>query len=124
MVLRSVPPDSSVGSQRMWHVTLTVAGKQEPPSQVFDALTRLSHLHPFLLEARYGTDRAELRYWEEAEDMVAATAVASRMWHDHERSAELPDWEVVGLQVLDRQTYLQREPMRSAPEAGWIAPFQ
>jgi len=123
MVLRSVPPDSSVGSQRMWHVTLTVAGKQEPPSQVFDALTRLSHLHPFLLEARYGADRAELRYWEEAEDMVAATAVASRMWHDHERSAELPDWEVVGLQVLDRQTYLQREPMRSAPEAGWIAPF-
>ena len=123
MVLRSVPPDSDVGSQRMWHVTLTVAGKATKPSDVHDALTRLSHLHPFLLEARYGADRAELRYWEEAEDMAAASAVAARMWRQLERSADLPDWDVVGLQVLDRQTYLQREPLRSVPEAGWIAPF-
>lgn len=123
MVLRSVPPDATVGSQRMWHVTLTVAGNARPTSDVFDALTRLSHLHPFLLEARYGTNRAELRYWEEAQDIAAATSVASRMWRDHERSAQLPDWDVVGLQVLDRQTYLQREPLRAVPEAGWIAPF-
>lgn len=123
MVLRSVPPDTGVGSQRMWHVTLTVAGNEKPAADVFDALTRLSHLHPFLLEARYGTDRAELRYWEEAEDMAAATAVASRMWREHERSAALPDWDVVGLQILDRQTYLQREPLRAVPEAGWIAPL-
>lgn len=123
MVLRSVPPDTSVGSQRMWHVTLTVAGQAEEPSDVYDALTRLSHLHPFLLEARYGADRAELRYWEEARDMESATAGASRMWRQHERSARLPGWDVVGLQILERQTYLQREPLRSVPEAGWIAPL-
>ena len=123
MVLRSVPPDTTVDSHRMWHVTLTVAGDQMTEAEVFDALTRLSHLHPFLLEARYATDRAELRYWEEAHDMAEATAVASRMWREHERSAQLPDWEVVGLQILDRQTYLQREPLRSVPEAGWIAPL-
>ncbi len=123
MVLRSVPPDTTVGSQRMWHVTLTVAGREISTDDVFDALTRLSHLHPFLLEARYASDRAELRYWEEAEDMEAATAIASRMWRAHERSAALPDWDVVGLQILDRQTYLQREPLRAIPEAGWIAPL-
>ncbi|MGA1146387.1 MAG: hypothetical protein ACO3YU_05260 [Candidatus Nanopelagicales bacterium] len=123
MVLRSVPPDTAVGSQRMWHVTLTVAGRQLATDDVFDAFPRMSHLHPFLLEARYASDRAELRYWEEAEDMAAASAVASRMWRQLESSAGLPDWEVVGLQVLDRQTYLQREPLRSVPKAGWIAPF-
>lgn len=123
MVLRSVPPVIDTTSHRMWHITLTVAGPAETPEEIRDALTRLAHLHPFLLEARYGPDRAELRYWEEAEDMAVATAVASRMWKVHESSAGLPGWDVVGLQVLDRSTYLQREPLRAIPVAGWITPF-
>lgn len=123
MVLRSVPPSTEVGSLRMWHVTLTVAGAPEPIERVRQALERLSHVHPFLLEARYGTDRVELRYWEEAEDLTAAAAIASAMWGVNERSANLPGWDVVGLQVLDRPTYLLREPLRSVPEQGRIAPF-
>ena len=123
MVLHSVPPNLELASHRMWHVTLTVCGPAEAPDDIRDALTRLAHQHPFLLEARYGPDRAELRYWEEAEDLSAATAVASRMWSEHERSADLPGWDVVGLQVLDRATYLQREPLKAVPEAGWITPF-
>jgi len=123
MVLRSVPPATEVGSHRMWHVTLTVAGAAEPIDRVRTALERLSHMHPFLLEARYAVDRAELRYWEEAEGMEAAAAIASAMWQVNERSADLPGWDVVGLQVLDRQTYLLREPLRSVPPEGRIAPF-
>jgi len=123
MVLRSVPPATDIGSHRMWHVTLTVAGEAEPIDRVRTALERLSHMHPFLLEARYAVDRAELRYWEEAEGMEAAAAVASAMWQVNERSADLPGWDVVGLQVLDRHTYLLREPLRSLSPEGRIAPF-
>ena len=123
MVLRSVPPATDIGSHRMWHVTLTVAGEAEPIDRVRTALERLSHMHPFLLEARYAVDRAELRYWEEAEGMEAAAAVASAMWQVNEHSADLPGWDVVGLQVLDRQTYLLREPLRSLSPEGRIAPF-
>ena len=123
MVLRSVPPATDVGSYRMWHVTLTVAGDPEPIDRVRTALERLSHMHPFLLEARYASDRVELRYWEEAEGMEAAAAIASAMWQVNERSADLPGWDVVGLQVLDRQTYLMREPLRSVSPEGRIAPF-
>ncbi len=122
MVLRSVPAHGQ-GSQRMWHVTVTVTGAPQSLDNVRDALSRLSHEHPFLLEARYGTDSAELRYWEEAEDIASATAVASAMWRRHEQSAALPHWDVVGVQVLDRQTYLKREPLRAVSEAGWLTPL-
>ena len=115
MVLRSLPPSADLGSLRMWHVTLTVSGEPQPIDHVRQALERLSHAHPFLLEARYGNDRAELRYWEEAEGMEAAVAIASAMWGANERSSRLPGWDVVGLQVLDRQTYLQHEPLRALP---------
>ena len=123
MVLRSVPPATDIGSHRMWHVTLTVAGEAEPIERVRTALERLSHMHPFLLEARYAVDRAELRYWEEAEGMDAAVAIASTMWESNERSSRLPGWDVVGLQVLDRQTYLHHAPLRALPPEGRIAPF-
>jgi hypothetical protein len=123
MVLRSVPPSSDVGSFQMWHVTLTVAGEPHPIGTVRNALERLSHNHPFLLEARYDSGRAEVRYWEEAEGMEAAASIASNMWSVNERSSRLPGWDVVGLQVLDRQTYLKQGPLRSVPIEGRIAPF-
>lgn len=59
MVLRSVPPSADIGSLRMWHVTLTVSGEPQPIDHVRQALERLSHAHPFLLEARYGNDRLD-----------------------------------------------------------------
>jgi hypothetical protein len=80
-------------------------------------------MHPFLLEARYATDRVELRYWEEAEGMEAAALLASAMWSVNEHSADLPGWDVVGLQVLERQTYLAHEPLRSVVPEGRIAPW-
>ncbi|MEU9108637.1 hypothetical protein AB0D54_30730 [Streptomyces xanthophaeus] len=93
---------------RLWHVTLSVSGKPAPLSEVRRGLEQLAHDHPFLLTSRYADDHAEIRYWEEARDLHDAAAVALRLWGEHRSSAQLPRWEIVGLEVIDRATYHQR----------------
>ncbi|MET8955407.1 hypothetical protein ACWEO4_33830 [Streptomyces sp. NPDC004393] len=93
---------------RLWHVTLSLAGDEAPLTEVRRALEQLAHDHPFLLTSRYAGDHAEIRYWEEARDLHDAAAVALRLWGEHRRSAGLPPWEIVGLEVIDRDTYHQR----------------
>lgn len=125
MTLRSVPPsigEDERSAQRMWHVTVTVSGAPEDAQTVREALERLNVEHPFLLEARYSPERAEICYWEEAQDMDTAAKAATTMWSDNVVTARLPSWEVIGLQVLDRATYVRREPLR-AVSGGRIVPF-
>ncbi|WP_055489985.1 hypothetical protein [Streptomyces sp. TP-A0356] len=93
---------------RLWHVTLSVSGDEAPLTEVRRALEQLAHDHPFLLTSRYACDHAEIRYWEEARDLHDAAAVALRLWGEHRQSAGLPPWEIVGLEVIDRDTYHQR----------------
>ena len=93
---------------RLWHVTLSVSGGEAPLKEVRRALEQLAHDHPFLLTSRYANDHAEIRYWEEARDLHDAAAVALRLWGEHRSSAKLPPWEIVGLEVIDRETYHQR----------------
>ncbi|MEN3582896.1 hypothetical protein AAH978_01850 [Streptomyces sp. ZYX-F-203] len=93
---------------RLWHVTLSLSGARAPREEVRRALERLAHDHPFLLTSRYADDHAEIRYWEEARDLHDAAAVALRLWGEHRRTAGLPPWEIVGLEVIDRATYQQR----------------
>lgn len=93
---------------RLWHVTLSVAGQEAPLADVRRGLEQLANDHPFLLAGRYANDRAEIRYWEEARDLHDAAAVALRLWGEHRVSAKLPPWEIVGLEVLGRDTYHQR----------------
>ncbi len=93
---------------RLWHVTLTVAGKAEPLSQVHEALRRLQHEQPFIHSLRYDEARAEVAYWEEGEEMVDAASLALRLWSEHRCSSDLPPWKVVGLEVIDRETYQAR----------------
>ncbi|MBC9724414.1 hypothetical protein [Streptomyces sp. TRM68367] len=93
---------------RLWHVTLSVSGDEAPLQEVRRALEQLAHDHPFLLTSRYANDHAEIRYWEEARDLHDAAAVALRLWGEHRRTAKLPPWEIVGLEVIDRATYHQR----------------
>ena len=69
------PPDVS---RLMWHITVTVAGAPVEGPVIKAALERLSEEHPFLLSGRYSTDRAEVRYWEEAPDVATALRMASR----------------------------------------------
>ncbi len=93
---------------RLWHVTLSVSGEEAPLGEVRRALEQLAHDHPFLLTSRYAGDHAEIRYWEEARDLHDAAAVALRLWGEHRRTSQLPPWEIVGLEVIDRETYHQR----------------
>jgi hypothetical protein len=93
---------------RLWHVTLTVAGRDEDPESVRIGLSRLSHERPFIHSIRYRDSAAELQYWEEADRMLDAASLALRLWREHRSSCGLPDWEVVGLEVLERETFRQR----------------
>ncbi|TXL92493.1 MULTISPECIES: hypothetical protein [unclassified Streptomyces] len=90
---------------KLWHITLSVSGSQAPLTEVRRGLEQLAHDHPFLLTSRYANDHAEIRYWEEARDLHDAAAVALRLWGEHRSSARLPPWEIVGLEVIDRETY-------------------
>jgi hypothetical protein len=89
-------------------VTVTVAGEQVEPLIVRNALRRLSDQRPFLHSLKYSGGRAEIQYWEEAETLLDASSLALRVWNEHRDSAGLPRWEVVGLEVLERQVYLSR----------------
>jgi hypothetical protein len=93
---------------RLWHVTVTVAGDAVEPLIVRNALRRLSDQRPFLHSLKYAGGRAEVQYWEEAETLLDASSLALRVWNEHRESAGLPRWEVVGLEVLERQVYLSR----------------
>ncbi|WP_405581479.1 hypothetical protein [Streptomyces sp. NBC_01190] len=95
-------------STRLWHITLNVSGPAAPLAEVRRGLEQLANDHPFLLTSRYATDRAEIRYWEEARDLHDAAAIALRLWGEHRATAGLPPWETVGLEVIDRATYHQR----------------
>jgi hypothetical protein len=80
---------------------------------VREALQRLVREHPFLVSARYATDCAEVRYWEEADSCGDACALALRLWGEHRRTAELPPWDVVGLEALERGIGDRRSTMRN-----------
>jgi hypothetical protein len=111
--LRGLPSSSGGGrwatdGPRLWFVTVTVAGKSIDQDEVRRGLERLSIERPFVAGARYRADRAEVQYWEESPDAAGAIAQAMRMWSDHEVSALLPAWQVVGLEVVDRLTARRR----------------
>src|SRR3954451_374959 len=92
----------------LWHITLTLGGDGIAPSDVLAALRRLADEQPFLLSGRYAGDRAEVRYWEEAGTCHDAAALALRLWGEHRQSADLPSWEVVGLEVVDESVHRER----------------
>lgn len=112
---------------RHWHVTVTVAGDPQDPAEVAAALRRLAHERPFLLAGRYSAERAELQYWEEADDVPHVVALAMRLWPQHAESAGLPDWQCVGLEVIDRATFHDRGARGELllhGESGDVAPFR
>ncbi len=94
-----------VDDVRLWHVALTLAGDPVEPLLVRGALQRLSAQRPFLQSVRFAGDRAVVEYWEEAESLLDASSLALRVWNEHRSTAGLPQWEVVGLEVLERTFY-------------------
>jgi hypothetical protein len=94
---------------RLWHVTVTVAGAAMEPLLVRAALARLNEQRPFISSLRFGADRAEICYWDEADTLVDAASLGLRLWNEYRESANLPMWEVVGLEVVERDVRLGRE---------------
>jgi hypothetical protein len=92
----------------LWFVTITVSGRRMDSEAVRRGLERLSEQQPFLVSASYASSRAEVKYWDESVDVEGAVAQALRLWRDHESSAGLPPWTVVGLEVVDRDTARRR----------------
>ena len=88
---------------RVWHVKVTLAGPVTESFVVRRALQRLAEERPFLASLRYGTDRAEVCYWDQAHSLVDAGSLALRLWNEHRVTANLPPWEVVGLEVRERE---------------------
>ena len=86
----------------LWHVRVTLAGQRVGTDVLHRALRQMCTDGTFLGSARYAADRVELTYWDEAEDVDDAAALALRVWNDHRRSVGLPAWTVVGLEVLGR----------------------
>ncbi|MBB5932994.1 hypothetical protein FHS42_000012 [Streptomyces zagrosensis] len=95
-------------TSRLWHITLSVSGPAVALSDLRRGLEQLAYDHPFLLTSRYANDHAEIRYWEEARDLHDAAALALRLWGEHRSTAKLPPWEIVGLEVINRETYRHR----------------
>ena len=126
--LRLVPDSGASPEARpMWHITLTVAGPSVLEPVIKSALERLSDEHPFLLSGRYAADRAEVRYWEEAADVATALRMAVLLWDEHAVSAQLPMWRVVGVEVVDRETFHRRgrfiHEQPGLVAAGRVVPF-
>ena len=113
----------SAPQTKLWHVTVTVGGEPMETSLVKAALERLSSEQPFLLSGRYSGDRAEVRYWEEAPECADAAALALRLWGEHRGTAGLPPWQVLGVEVVDRQVFQHRGGDSGfslvAPAGGW-----
>jgi hypothetical protein len=121
-----LPHDDAGDRARLWHVVLSVAGEPVPLSELKRGLEQLAHDHTPFLTARYATDHGEIRYWEQAEDLHDAAAMALRLWGEHKASAKLPPWEIVGLEVVDRPTYHKRiaEGFGESPAfVGGVHPF-
>jgi hypothetical protein len=98
-----------VEEARLWHVTVTVSGVPMEPLIVRAALQRLAEERPFLSSVRFSAERAEIAYWEQAASMLDAASLALRLWNEHRESATLPSWEVIGLEVLERDLRTSRD---------------
>jgi hypothetical protein len=121
-----LPRDDASDRARLWHVVLSVAGEPVPLPDLKRGLEQLAHDHTPFLTARYAADHGEIRYWEQAEDLHDAAAMALRLWGEHKASAKLPPWEIVGLEVVDRPTYHKRiaEGYGQSPAfVGGVHPF-
>lgn len=108
---------------RFWHVTVTLAGEELEPEAIRTALVRLADQHSFLHSLRYSENRAEISYWEQADTMLDAASMGLRVWDEHREAADLPRWEVVGLEVLERDTFNQRALATSVSGIGLHHPM-
>lgn len=93
---------------RLWHVTITLSGDSMEPLMIRAALGRLVEQRPFLTSVRFNQETAEITYWDEGDSLVDVGSLALRLWNEYRESANLPAWEVVGLEIVERAVHRQR----------------
>ena len=98
---------------RLWHVTLTVAGDMVEPMLLRGALSRLREERPFIDTVEFTQNSAELQFWDEGAAMLDVASLALRLWSEHRESAGLPNWETVGLEVVEKSVRDARGGTRS-----------
>lgn len=103
---------------RHWHVRVTVAGQPLEPMLVRAALQRLGEERPFLKSASFTGTSAQVEFWDQGESLLDVASLALRMWSEHRASAGLPQWEVVGLEVLEKAAYEATDTPRPVPLGG------
>lgn len=122
-LLRLPGADPAKSGTALWHVRLILSGAVTDTDELVSALTRLSEASPFLGSIRYARDRVVICYWDEAETAEDAAAMALRVWPDNRRCG-LPEWDVVGLEVLERELSSQHNQSHShAKLLGDIRPL-
>ena len=87
---------------RHWHVVLTMSGESVEPLLARGMATRLNAERPFLDSVRTSASTAEIQFWDEGETLLDVASLAMRLWNEHKESAGLPDWEVVGLEIVEK----------------------
>jgi len=87
---------------RHWHVTLTLSGDAAEPLIVRGAMQRLNEERPFLDSVISTGESVEIQFWDEGENMLDVASLAMRLWNEHRESAKLPNWEVVGLEIVEK----------------------
>ena len=87
---------------RHWHVTVTLSGETVEPLIVRGAMQRLNDERPFLDSVISNGKSVEIQFWDQGENMLDVASLAMRLWNEHRESARLPNWEVVGLEIVEK----------------------
>lgn len=80
------------------------------------ALQRLGEQRPIVHGLRCSGDHAEIQFWEEGETLLDVASLALRVWMEHRASAGLPRWEIVGLEIVERDLHSSRAPEAAGGE--------
>ncbi len=99
---------------RLWHVTVQLCGEPAPTEQLGPALQSLCDRDPMNMAARYAADRAELQFWDEGPELGPVAVEAARLWQSSRADMGLPDWSLVGLEVLEQGPW--RQQWRASPD--------
>ena len=87
---------------RHWHVRLTLSGAPVEPLILRGAIQRLNQERPFLDSVTSNGESVEIQFWDEGESMLDVASLAMRLWNEHRHSANLPNWEIVGLEIVGK----------------------
>ena len=93
---------------RHWHVRLTLSGAPVEPLILRGAVQRLNEERPFLDSISSNGQSVEIQFWDEGESMLDVASLAMRLWNEHRHSAKLPNWEIVGLEIIGKDLYDRR----------------